>query len=545
MSLVSSLPSSQRGAWLCRLGAAVLILGAATFRVLFLLYDCPYDLASDEAHYWQWSQHLDWSYYSKGPLVAYLIRLGCWLFGGWSVELTGSEMVAVRLPAVFCGTILLVGLYLLTALVFRREGLALTTVAVALTLPVIAAGSTLMTIDAPFTCLWCWALVLGHRAIFGRATWAWPVLGIVVGLGILAKYNMLLWFGSLGLFLLTSPEHRQLLLRPGPWICVGLAAVCTLPILYWNSIHGWVGLFHVGSLAGMGAQTEPRLRWTGPLIFLGTQFAVLLGLWFVAWVRAMWANRPWHETDGQRRYLWWMSFGTFATFLAFSITTNGGEANWPLPAYLAGMVLTAGWLVEEDRRATGWYRTLFRGSVIAACCIGLALTVILYQPQRLTKVLASTVPEPLDANAMQVRRYDPTCRLRGWHVLAELVDREVDRLRSEGKAVIVVGGNWWLPGELAFYSKRKPEIYSVGLALGCRHSQHEFWRPNPVADPERFLGCTFVFVGDPKPLYETGAFASVENRKIYYYEGGVPIACWEISICTGFKGFPVKYVEIY
>ena len=25
-------------------------------------------------HYWDWSRHLDWSYYSKGPLVAWLIR---------------------------------------------------------------------------------------------------------------------------------------------------------------------------------------------------------------------------------------------------------------------------------------------------------------------------------------------------------------------------------------------------------------------------------------------------------------------------------------
>src|SRR5438034_44296 len=100
--------------WPYRLTAAVLILGAAILRLFYLACDCPLDLAPDEAHYWDWSRHLDWSYYSKGPLVAWLIRLSCILFGDLSFALTGSEMLAVRLPAVLCGALLLVSLYVLT-----------------------------------------------------------------------------------------------------------------------------------------------------------------------------------------------------------------------------------------------------------------------------------------------------------------------------------------------------------------------------------------------------------------------------------------------
>ena len=77
-----------------RLAAAFLILGAALLRLVYLANDCPLDLAPDEAHYWDWSRHLDWSYYSKGPLVAWIIRLSCWLFGPLSEHLTGSEMLA-------------------------------------------------------------------------------------------------------------------------------------------------------------------------------------------------------------------------------------------------------------------------------------------------------------------------------------------------------------------------------------------------------------------------------------------------------------------
>ena len=82
--------------WPYRLTAALLIVAAAVLRLLYLAFDCPLDLAPDEAHYWDWSRHLDWSYYSKGPLVAWLIRASCDLFGGWSERYTGNLAFAVR-----------------------------------------------------------------------------------------------------------------------------------------------------------------------------------------------------------------------------------------------------------------------------------------------------------------------------------------------------------------------------------------------------------------------------------------------------------------
>src|SRR5213593_4266027 len=90
-------------AWLCRICAAALILGGAGLHVAYLALACPLDLAPDEAHYWDWSRHLDWSYYSKGPLVAYLIRASCAVAGSWSQGLIANEMIAVRLPALLCG----------------------------------------------------------------------------------------------------------------------------------------------------------------------------------------------------------------------------------------------------------------------------------------------------------------------------------------------------------------------------------------------------------------------------------------------------------
>ena len=157
------------------------MLAAAGLHLAYLAHDCPLDMVPDEAHYWDWSRHLDWSYYSKGPGIAWLIRLSCELFGGLSIALTGGEMLAVRLPALVCGSLLLTSLYVLAVQVSGRHRPALAVVAVALTTPVIAAGSSLMTIDAPYCCCWGWALVFAHRAVFGGSRPAWAVAGVLTG----------------------------------------------------------------------------------------------------------------------------------------------------------------------------------------------------------------------------------------------------------------------------------------------------------------------------------------------------------------------------
>src|SRR4029450_11337090 len=95
------------------------------------------ELSPDEAHYWEWSRRLDWSYYSKGPFVAYLIAI--------STALGGATELFVRLPAVVLsgGTTILV--YRLVDALLRDVRLALASVGLLHITPLFAAGSLLMT----------------------------------------------------------------------------------------------------------------------------------------------------------------------------------------------------------------------------------------------------------------------------------------------------------------------------------------------------------------------------------------------------------------
>jgi 4-amino-4-deoxy-L-arabinose transferase-like glycosyltransferase len=526
----------------CRLLAALLILGAAALHLAYLAYLSPVDLAPDEAHYWDWSRHLDWSYYSKGPLVAWLIRTSCGIVGRWSESATGSLALAVRLPAVVCGSLLLASVYVLTVQVFGNDRLALGVVAAGLTLPLVAAASSIMTIDAPYTCLWGWALVAGHRAIFRDSLGAWVVTGLLVGLGILAKYTAVLWIPSAGLFLLATPGFRRQLLRPGFWVMTATAALCCLPILIWNLQHDWVTFRHVFALAGLAERTKAPtpINWLGPLIYLGGQCALLLVFWFFVWLPAMIAHRPTVEPDPGVCYLWWLSAPMFLLFLAFSPKTDGGEVNWPVTAYVSGLVLGAAWLARQFQSPNCPWRLWTRASTGVTLAVGLALTVGLHFTSALWPVLAPLAGKPSRTNAHPIRKVDPTCRLRGWRWLG----REVDRVRAEvctreGAEPILAGDSWTLPGELGVYCAGHPQAYSVGLVLGDRHSQYDLWE-NPLDNPDRFRGKTFVLVGGLNEAVRSAFDHIGPTRHLRYYEKGQPVSTWTVTVCRGFKGFPRK-----
>jgi hypothetical protein len=537
---------------LCRLVAAILILGAAALHVTYLVRSCPLDLASDEAHYWDWSRHLDWSYYSKGPLVAWLIRAGCELAGGLSEQLTGDPGLAIRLPAVICSSLLLLSLYILTVQVYGREPIAVAVVGIALTLPIIAVGACLMTIDAPYTCCWGWALVLAFQAVFRGSRWAWPAAGVVIGLGVLAKYTMGLFVPSLFVFLLTTPAYRHHLRRPGFWVMTGVALFCGLPILIWNAQNHWMTFEHLRALAGFGSSVASeagegqRFYWTGPLAYVGGQFGLLLGVWFVTWLCAMIAHRPTIETDPHLGYLWWLSAPMFLWFAIFSFKTNGGEMNWPVTAYLSGLVLSATWLGRQLEAPQAWYRRCTRLNIGIACGLGLAITLAMHHSEWLHPLLSQLTGPPTETNRFPLRKLDPTCRLRGFRTtLAPAVDAECNRLKAEGaEEVILAGQSWTLPGELGAYGKGHPQAFSFGPLFGDRHSQYDLW-PGPLSEPDAFRGKTFLFIGDPTAALAAGFDHVESSREVVHYENGRPISCWVLTVCRGFKGFPAAMIDAH
>lgn len=522
-----------------RWAAAILIFAISVLRIVYIGWLSPFDLATDEAHYWDWARNLDWSYYSKGPLVAWLIRLSIEIFGPLSDSLTGSTVLAIRLPAVVCGAALLAAVYTLTLQIHRRDSLAFAVTAVTSILPAATAGSVLMTIDAPFVALWAWALVVGHMAVFGGSKWAWPVLGLLLGLGVLAKYTMLLWPVSAVLFCIFTPEYRKILRQPGMWIATSVLAFCCLPILIWNIQHDWISLRHVAGQAGVvQAEAKGSIRWVGPFEYIGGQFALCVGVFFIVWVAGMIVHRPGRESDPQMLFMWWLSAPTFLLFLIVSFRV-GIQVNWPIAGFVSGLVLSASWLSQKLVDANPRERIRWRLNVTLACVLSIVFSILALHPQFILP-LGKYLGPPTYKNPAPLRTLDPTCRLRGWKWFAG----ELERIRSEisakeGVEPILAVDRWNKAGELGFYCRGNPYVVCLGRAVGDRFSQYDLWRPNPIDDAQEYAGRTFIIVGEPKDEYPA-AFERYNGDQfltLEYREEGELVAYWYVTIGYGYKGF--------
>src|SRR5919109_1460014 len=117
-------------------GLGVFLIVVTTARLWYLQHGYL-ELSPDEAHYWEWSRHLDWSYYSKGPFVAYLIAL--------STAVGGATELFVRLPAVSLSAGTTICVFGLVKALFRDVRLALATAISLHVIPLFAAGALLMT----------------------------------------------------------------------------------------------------------------------------------------------------------------------------------------------------------------------------------------------------------------------------------------------------------------------------------------------------------------------------------------------------------------
>jgi len=520
------------------LAAAAFIVLWTVLNLLYLAFLCPHDLAPDEAHYWHWSRHLDWSYYSKGPLVAWLIRASC--------EPFGDTMFAVRLPAVLSSAALLAGLYVLIADVLHDRRLALGTILCAIALPGVSAGAVLMTIDPPFLACWCWSLVGLNRAIERNSLGWWCIAGFCTALGVLAKYPMLLLPAAMWIWLARkragsvsdgraeSVASASGSLRVGLLVYSAITLLGCVPILIWSANHDWVSLQHVLGQAGVNPDTEAT--WTTPLAYIGGQVGLLFGFWFVAVAAGAWRFRRTRDTG--LSLAWWSSVPVWCVFLAASFRTPS-QLNWPAAAYVGGSVLAAAWLRDA------WTSRGVRIGLILAVILGSAYSFGLRFPQLFRPMIAAVLPQPSDGNPTPIRKLDPTTRLAGWRTLAAEIDRQRERIREEtGEDPVLAGMTWTLPGELAFRCAGQPEVFSFGLALADRHSQYDLWRPNPVSDPEAFRGRTFLYVGDRIPEFDS-IFERVEEPIIVTQrERDVPLARWTIWRCRGFRGFPERRTPI-
>jgi len=524
--------------FVCRVIFAVLVVFNFFSNWHYLTHNCPIDLSGDEAQYWDWSRHLDLSYYSKGPMVAYIIHVSC--------ALLGNTMPAVRLPALILAVGTSICTYWLTRKLFGSDRLALGAVLLGGIVPMYTAGGMLMTIDPPLFFLWAMATCLVALAIFDDRKWAWPFAGLVAGLGVLTKYVMLLWPPFVLLFLWIDPASRSKLKTLGPWMMTLIALLCLTPVIIWNAEHGWVSFQHVATqtTGGFSMKNLPN--------FLGAQIGAINPLIAVLMLAAVVHTLSPVTLEPQKdekpapvpgfmsehramRYLLCIGGCLFLLCLLDSLIAKV-QVNWPAPAYFTLLILTAYFISTHWRGARGWF--------IGALVFGIAVQPILHD-LTLLYPLAGWLDRhhprrPLNGQPRYwVNSLDMEYKLRGMSdPFARAVAIELAKLPP---GAFVLCEAYEDASELAFYLPGQPKTYFAGsywtdLAVRRRWTQFDLW-PDRSLDRPELIGKDAIYVGFPGYAPLKQSFESAEKLPdIVVQVRGMDVQTISIWKCVGFKG---------
>ncbi len=447
------------------------IAGLTVLR-LAVLFHTPLELYPDEAQYWLWSRELAFGYFSKPPMIAWLIRA--------TTALGGEAEPWVRLSAPLCHAV--------AALALQRAGTRLYGgwtgfwAAVVYSLaPGVQLSAGVVSTDAPllaFLSLGLWAYA-GFVTAPAQERLRWAAgIGLSVGLAVLAKYAAFYFVLGLILHALWSREARA---RWG-WrelaLTIGLILACLAPNLAWNVSHGFETIAHTAANANLGRAEDappasalafdPR----GALGFLGSQFGVFGPISFAVLVGggAVLAYR--RRLEPADKLLLSLTLPPLLIILAVAALSRA-NANWAGAAYSPASVLVAAWLLRW--RANRTLATL----VSIKALIGAVF---------LTAAASSGMADRLGlSNAFK--------RARGW---ASSTDAALDRAgeeRLKGGLTAIAVDDRFLFNAMAYYGRdRLGHPGDPPLVMWVRQSkaQNQAETSNPLTPA---LGARVLMVG--------------------------------------------------
>lgn len=187
------------------------------------------DLIAEEAYYWNYANHLDFSYFDHPPMVAYLIKISTLIFG--------VNEFAVRVPAILCWGVAVYYCYKLTEEINPNSG-RYSWFLISI-LPFFFVQSVIITPDLPLIAAWSACLYYLYRVLVNDSDKDWYKLGISFGLGMISKYTIVLLIPATILYMATSKNKLKKFITPYPYIACGIALVIFIPVIYWNATHNW------------------------------------------------------------------------------------------------------------------------------------------------------------------------------------------------------------------------------------------------------------------------------------------------------------------
>ena len=346
---------------------AVGILIAVTLLVRLILAT-NLGLGNDEAYHFLYAVHPAPSYFDHPPMMAWVEMLGMAIPGAgalsWAVRIgfillfAGSTWRLARVTSRYYGAT--AGFLAAFALnISGYYGLA---------------ASTFVLPDGPLLFFWLLTIdrlsvALDEPATGSLMAWIW--VGLAWGGAMLSKYHgVFLPLGAALYFLLDRPA-RCWLLKPGPYLALGLGLALFSPVVIWNAGHGWASFLFQGGCAVGGGMLRPDYL----LVALLAQGAYLFPwIWVPLMVILVRECRHWRQIAEHER-LWLclaiVPMGVFTLVACFRPVLP----HWGLIGLVALLpILGRNWSARLERRPEPTRRILTAFAALSFFI--LALTIV-------------------------------------------------------------------------------------------------------------------------------------------------------------------------
>lgn len=459
----------------------------------------PLDLAPDEAQYWTWGQHLQASYVTKPPLIAWLIAA--------STSMFGDTEVGVRLLAIVGQSLLAILGFMLAreAAGIRAGWLAFLALSVT---PLFALGGLMMSPDVPSLLLWLAALLLLMKMDWTQPHWrSWIWVGLLIGCAGLAKYSAALFYPLLGIFLLF--EHRRWLLKPQVYAAGFISLALQAPVLWWNAQHNWVGFKHV-----LG-QAQGDSRWEGVdslVNFLASQAGVLGPLVFT--LLLLFFTR-FHRFSPKITLLWWFSTPIFLAFLINSLQAKI-QPNWPVLGTAVALIGLAAWMAYKPR---------LRAVFIVGLLLNLMVSLVGYDT---FLVRGWGINWPIKA--------DPTKEMLGWQELGAGLSRHMQ------EDLPIFSTRYQTAAELQFYLAGQPRVFYANPGWK-RQNQYDYW---PWPELKSGQNAYYITQGEDVPQRILAGFTTCElDKQIMVMRLDHVLKKAKLYQCIGYQGLERIKVDKY
>jgi len=411
-------PRAQLAGWRSALALTLLL----TLLRLLALRASPLELYPDEAQYWVWSRTLAWGYFSKPPMIAWLIAASTAAFGD------AEPFVRLSSPLLHAAA----GLWIYAA--GRRlygAGVGLAALLIYALMPAVQLGAFVVSTDTPLcaflaAALWLYAM-LQPPAARAKVLIA-AGLGAGLGLAFLSKYAALYALIGIGLHLALAKEARRAWSFAPAAAAIGAFLVVAGPNLAWNAAHGFATVAHTADNADLGSRRVFDLR---PLLeFLGAQFGVFGPVPFAVLAGGAVGLAVRRRLQASDLLLLCWAAPPLVIIIAEAVIARA-HANWAVAAYVPGSILVAAWLLRWRRRR-----------LLAATAIGQALVAVAILAGLTHPKLADSVGL---ANALK--------RLRGWREMAEQFVQQGQIEALAGPLTAAAVDDRFLFNEMAYYGR--------------------------------------------------------------------------------------------